>query len=147
MNSSPIKKLLDYINFFSKILCFVGSATLCSKSEGILSHICDRGNALFMVGYMIRKMGKVKRWWRRRKKKSSKESRKQCIVVDVPIIMLYPGRLSLHFIQYGRGYARIHRCKSRLWKRREKWNWPHHDPNTASDSKLGCTLFRVGKNG
>ena len=73
-------------------------------------------------------------------KKSSKESRKQCIVVDVPIIMLYPGRLSLHFIQYGRGYARIHRCKSRLWKRREKWNWPHHDPNTASDSNLGCTL-------
>ena len=36
VNSSPIKKLFDHIKFFSKNLCFVGSATLCSKSEGIL---------------------------------------------------------------------------------------------------------------
>ena len=64
--------------------------------------------------------GESEKMVKKKKKKSSKESRKQCIVVDVPIIMLYPGRLSLHFIQYGRGYARIHRCKSRLWKRREK---------------------------
>ena len=36
MNSSPIIKLFDYIKSFSKNLCFVSSATLCSKSEGIL---------------------------------------------------------------------------------------------------------------
>ena len=39
MNSSPIKKLFDYIKFFSKNLCFLGSATPCSKSEGKLENI------------------------------------------------------------------------------------------------------------
>ena len=39
MNSNPIKLLFDYIKIFSKNLCFVGSATLCSKSEGILSSV------------------------------------------------------------------------------------------------------------
>ena len=38
MNSSPIKILFDYIKVFSKNLCFVGSATLCSKSQGILTY-------------------------------------------------------------------------------------------------------------
>ena len=39
MNSSPIKKLFDYINFFSKNMCFADPAKLCSKSEGILSSV------------------------------------------------------------------------------------------------------------
>ena len=39
MKSSPITKLFDYINFFRKNLCFVGSATLCSKSEAMLPFI------------------------------------------------------------------------------------------------------------
>ena len=38
MISSPIKKLFNNIKCFSKNLGFVGSATLCSKSQGILIH-------------------------------------------------------------------------------------------------------------
>ena len=37
MNSRPIKKLFDNLKSFSKNLCFVGSSTLCSKIEGILT--------------------------------------------------------------------------------------------------------------
>ena len=44
MKSSSIKKLNDYIKFLSKNLCFVDSATLCSKSVGILRPYRSLGN-------------------------------------------------------------------------------------------------------